>query len=272
MLAFLDKQNAHQGSNRWTVLLDSETFPITEVEVHKERYPRPLPTRLRSTIAHELVHSLAFRFSEFGIHLQTRIKNGKEQKALVKDIEQETELLSPLLLWSEKALSRLLDCGTHTISVNDLDAARQNLGISRHVLINRFRLLRTLDPKELLKSNGLRNIAIGMGEWLDAKNAVLRKWPLFVNFDNNVMPAFFSKIAQSDRMPASIGFDESFAMCGGVNETVEFSTDAGTEATPNTSKLTIECSIGKHERKSGREFLYVVRKPQPSFPTSSNKT
>jgi hypothetical protein len=261
MLAFLDKQTAHQGSNRWTVLVDSETFPISKDEIQEERYPKPLPSRLRNTIAHELVHSLAFRFSEFGIHLQTQHDNEKTRIALVEEIEKETERLSPLLLWSEKALAKLLSNQPRSLSVHDLDAVCQNLGISRYVLINRLRLLRSIDPRKLLVSDGLRNTAIGIGEWRDTKRAVLRSWPLFVNFDRSHIPAFFIQLAQQDRMPASVAFaDESFAMCGGTNSVTVFSTNAGTEAAPNAEQINIECSIGDHERTAGKGFLYAVRK------------
>ena len=71
-------------AGRWSVLLDSETYQISELEVKAESQERPLPSRLRNTVAHELVHSLAFRPSEFGIRLRKQTDGKENQNALVR--------------------------------------------------------------------------------------------------------------------------------------------------------------------------------------------
>jgi hypothetical protein len=261
MLAFVDRGDTNLDSNQWAVLLDSETYQVSEADIEKESHERPLPSRLRNTIAHELVHSLAFRSSEFGIQLRKENENEESQYDLVREIERETERLSPLLLWSDKALAKLLSNRKESLSVQELDEARQTIGISRHVLINRFRLLRSTDPNGFLNRSGLKDIAIGLAEWVDGKIAVLRSWPLFVNFDRNIMPAFFIKISNQDRLPAKAAFpDEIFAMCGGPNNVVEFVTDVRTEAAPTLEKMKVECSVGQTDKRKGAEFLFVVRK------------
>lgn len=258
--------NEHGSGNsidasRWAVLLDSETYKISELEVKEESQERPLPSRLRNTIAHELVHSLAFRLSEFGIQLRKQSDSEESQNALVREIERETERLSPLLLWSGKALVKLLSGRKRSLSVEDLHEVCLSIGISRYVLISRLRLLRSNDPHGFLHRDGLKDIAIGIGEWVDGGNAALKSWPLFINFDRNIVPAFLFKLVDQDRLPGKTVFaDETFAMCGGPSNVVEFVTDAGSETVQNAKKMKVECSIEQTSKKTGSDFLYVIRK------------
>jgi len=262
MLASIEhRSSAGFDASRWAVLLDSDTYRISELDVKEESQERPLPSRLRNTIAHELVHSLAFRPSEFGIRLQTQCDSEDNQNTLVREIERETERLSPLLLWSDKALVKLLSGRKRALSVEELHQECRTIGISRHVLINRLRLLRSTELDRFLRGDGLRNIAIGLGEWVDGRNAVLRSWPIFANFDRNIMPAFLFRLVHQDRLPAKTVFtDEMFVMCGGPTNVIEFVTDAGVEAVPNTKKMNVECSVEQVNKRSGSEFLFVIRK------------
>jgi len=247
--------------SQWTVLLDSETYPINELHVKEESQDQPLPSRLRNTIAHELVHSLAFRPSEFGIRLRKYQNSEKSQRALVQAIEWETERLSPLLLWPEKTLAKLLSGKKQSLSVEDLRWVCRSMGISRYVLVNRLRLLRPTDANGFRYRDGLKDLAIGIGMWIDGGNAVLRNWPIFVNFDRNIVPAFLHKLLHQDRTPAKIVFaGVNFAMCGGSQNTIEFLTDAGSSAVPNAEKMNVQCSIEHMNKKTGSEFLYVIRK------------
>ncbi len=262
MLASVENKSGNNfDASQWAVLLDSETYPINELQVKEESLEQPLPSRLRNTIAHELVHSLAFRPSEFGIRLRMHSNSEKSQSALVQAIERETERLSPLLLWPEKALAKLLSGKKQSLSVEDLKWVCRSMGISRYVLINRLRLLRPTDANGFRYRDGLKDLAIGIGSWVDGGNAVLRSWPLFVNFDRNIVPAFLHKLVHQDRMPAKTVFaDEMFAMCGGLQNTVEFLTDAGSSAVPNAERMKVQCSIEHANKKNGSEFLYVIRK------------
>lgn len=246
-------------AGRWAVLLDSETYRINELEVKEERRERPLPSRLRNTIAHELVHSLAFRPSEFGIRLRKPIDSEENRNALVRAIERETERLSPLLLWPEKAVAKVLSGKKQSLSVEELTQVYRSMGISRYVMINRLCLIRPADANGFRYRDGLKNLAIGIGEWVDGKNAVFRSWPLFLNFDRNIVPAFLLKLIDQDCLPARIVFtDEVFAMCGGFLNTVEFMTDAGTSALPTVEKMKVRCSIENVEKKPKSKFLFVI--------------
>lgn len=260
-------ESSDEKKFRWTVLVDSETYPISESDISRESHERPLPSRLRNTIAHELVHSLAFRPAEFGIRLQ-RVDGKISSGELVAAIERETEMLSPLLLLSEKALAKLLGDKTEPLSLDELRSVRSSMGISRHVLINRLRLLGSADSRDFRSRVGLRNLAIGIAEWTEKGDAVLRNWPLFYNFDRNHVPAFLMKVTRQDRLPAkSVFINEAFAMCGGPHNTVDFVTDAGVEAVPNAQKFQVECSIETGNRKAGSECLYVVRRRGAPSPT-----
>ncbi|MGH8673657.1 MAG: hypothetical protein ACREVG_05050, partial [Burkholderiales bacterium] len=60
---------------------------------------------------------------------------------LVRDIERQTERLSPLLLCCEKALRLLLAGKKECLSVSEFANVATSLGISRPVLINRLNLI-----------------------------------------------------------------------------------------------------------------------------------
>jgi len=249
---------------RWVVLIDEETYRIRTEDVDLETPSQQLPVRLRNTIAHELVHSLAFRPTEFGISLNVTSTRQKPAD-LVHIVEQETERLSPLLLWPERALTTLLQGKQEPLSLAQLVEARRALGISRYLLINRLCLIRHSDDNGHLTSRGLRNLAIGLAEWQADGMAVTRSWPLFANFDRNLLPALLRKISRQDRLPAkSIFPDVTFAMCGGSNEKVTLSAPAGTEGNPEVERLDVEVSAESTARVAGSEFLFVVRVPLSS--------
>jgi hypothetical protein len=247
--------------NRWAVLVDSEKYPFSLHDVDEERPTRPLPDRMRNTIAHELVHSLAFRPSEFGMQLNAKTDTRETLREFVKGIERETERLSPLLLWSEKALAMLLRGRKETLRLSDLLHVLENVGISRYVLVNRLLLLRPAsDSDGFLFSAGLRNLAVGLGTW-GPKNAYIKGWPLFWNFDDGIVPSFLLKAQGRERLPAETLFlDDTFAMRGGPNNLVELEADAGTRAIPNAAKIKIQIAVEEGLRKQDEEFLFVVRK------------
>lgn len=261
MLASVDRRPYATNGAQWVVLVDSETYSCSAQDVEEERPTRQLPYRMRNTIAHELVHSLAFRPSEFGIRLKIKTDTGETQRAFVKAVEEETERLSPLLLWSEKALALLLRDKKEALSLFDLLQVLEGTGISRYVLVNRLTLIRsTPHSSEFLFSNGLRNLAVGLGVW-SAKNALIKGWPLFWNFDDGIVPSFLLKAQNHERLPAETLFsDEKFAMLGGPNNVVHLETDAGTRTVPNARKMMIEIAVEEGLRKQGEEFLFVVRR------------
>lgn len=262
MLAFTEHGSVNNlNAGRWSVLLDSETYQISELDVQAESQKKVLPSRLRNTVAHELVHSLAFRPSEFGIQLRSQTCSKENQNALVQEIERETERFSPLLLWSDIALARLLSDKERSLSVEEFTWAYRSMGISRYVMINRLRLIRPTDSNGFRYRHGLKNLAIGIGEWIDGKTVVFKGWPLFLNFDRNIVPAFLLKLTNQDLLPAEeVISDMTFAMCGGPHNTVEFITNAGSSALPTAEKMKVQCSIEHVEKRPNSEFLFVIHK------------
>jgi hypothetical protein len=91
--------------SKWLVVVDSELYRVTKADFDAESSSQPLSSRLRFTVAHELVHSLAFRTSEFDIRLSTSINSEVSRSSVVDAIEGITDSLTPLLLLSESALA-----------------------------------------------------------------------------------------------------------------------------------------------------------------------
>jgi hypothetical protein len=263
MLASIeDKGSGEASTHHWAVLIDSETYPVTEADIAQESTNRPLPARLRNTVAHELVHSLAFRPLEFGIKLQVADGGAQSKYELVRSIEQATESLSPLLLLPEKALSKLLRGRSTQVSVEELDALREELAISRPLLISRLAQLSPNSSDGMRDLSALRNMGIGIGEWTRDGTAVLRSWPLYINFENNIAPAAFRKLRHQDRISAAGVFPiSSFAMVGGVDCTTRFVSEAGLLDNPASEKMPVVCAISKTRKTIGSSFLYVMHRP-----------
>jgi hypothetical protein len=261
MIASIDGAEIPTPSpHQWAVLVDSDTYPITPAELQRESFGKPLPWRFRNTVAHELVHLLAFRAKEFGIRARDVSTIRGRPEAIVKAIERETERLSPLLLWPEIALKKFLAGKTEAISVADLVGISNNIGVSRQVLINRLNLIPEGDPLRLTR--GLRNAAVGVAEWIDKRMASFRGWPLFVNFDRNIAPAFLLDLKEKqERIPASsVVPDVSFALCGGWGDLTTFESRAGVSGATDTDSMRVQVSIEWVERAAGKSFLFVATK------------
>ena len=260
MLASVEESGQGDSStSQWAVLLDSETYQVSKSDLELEDSNKPLSSRLRNTVAHELVHSLAFRPSEFGIRLENSKGHKRGRSALVEEIEKQTEKFSPLLLWPENSLAKFLSTKMQTITIEELTQVFKTMGISRYVLINRLSLLPLTDDNR--NHEGLRNIGIGIGEWCSENRAVLRSWPLFLNFERHVIPSFLLTLRKQDRLPAeTIFLDQAFGMCGGANNYIELETKAKTIDSDNLKTMHVQCSIEKTKRKIGSSFLFAVRK------------
>ena len=259
MIALQQSPDAAAAHQRWLVLVDSEKYSFSDREVQEETSERALPERLRFTIAHELAHSLAFRVSEFGIRLRD-VDTRRSGEDLVEALEAETDSLSSLLLISQRALSSFLRGRKEAPSANEWAAARRAMGVSRPVLINRLRSLSPSDPDGLRAAYGLKNVAIGIVEWGKDGCAAMRRWPIFANFDRNIYPAFLFDLMRQDYVSAREVFsDKSFALCGGDQNSINITVDAGTEKFRNASSMLIECSAEDASRKPGASSLFVVR-------------
>jgi hypothetical protein len=260
MLASIDPAGSSvSASSQWAVLIDSHTYPITPSELQGESFGNPLPLRFRNTVAHELVHLLALRANEFGVRAQDISTLKGRQEKIVEAIERDTEKLSPLLLWPEKALGKLLSKKAQQITISDLVEVSRTIGISRQVLINRLNLIPEADS--LRHSQGLRNVAIGVAEWIDKKVASFRKWPLFKNFDRNIVPSFLLELKEKERISApSVVQDPAFGMCGGWEDATTFECRAGVPDAIDVHGMNIQLSMEWVDRAAGNAFFFVVTK------------
>jgi hypothetical protein len=251
---------ATQGAvqSEWLVLVDSELYGITAVDVEGENAKQPLPSRLRFTVAHELVHSLAFRSSEFGISLRTSINTDDSKAAVVAAIERITDRLTPLLLLPEVALTEFFKRDTVRTSASDFAELGRKAGVSRRTLIGRLRNLSHADANRVSRYS-LNNIAICIAEWRE-KHAVIRSAPAFARYERNIFPEFLLDLPNHDRLPGSLAFsDLAFAPCGGELGEVETELFAGTTGVPRAQKIRVHCSLEQTARTVGTEFYLVVR-------------
>ena len=268
MLASIPAEGRESQRSKLIVLIDGETFPVSDKEVALEDETRPLPARFRNTVAHELLHALAFRPSHFGLRLQHPVDNEERISALVKAIEQETERLTPLLVWPEAALNHLISSRKKAISCGELANLTGQLGISRQVAITRLALRKAKDG--ILYVPWLRDVGIGIIEWGQNGRALFRKWPLFVNFNRNIIPTFIFAIVSQDRIPASSVFeDESFAMRGGQYNSMSLLVDAGLREDRKIETMPVVVSVEDGNRKSGTESFFVVRRKRIEDSTSA---
>lgn len=190
--ASLASRETPDGLLRWAVMVDQDKFPFTESQILGESAASLLPSRLRNTLAHELAHSFSFRLSEFGITIR---RGSSEQLApsLVKELEAETEKLSPALLIPQSTLEEIFPWEVPKPTLTNIAALRQRLGVSREVFVNRIRLIRELDEDNLLSRPALKNMALGIYSG-KATTTVFSDWPLFRQFGNSSTPEVILKI------------------------------------------------------------------------------
>lgn len=260
MLCEVDPLGPDEHANaraRWALLVDSERYAISNESILSESLNSSLPDRFRNTIAHELAHSLAFRAEEFGVKLvldRKRVKKGKEEE--VQDIERETEKMSPLLLIPNETLNRFFSPETPSLRSREVSELRKRLGVSRHVLINRLNLLESYAP-HLLTRAALKNVAIGIGKWTKEDGFLLAGWPLFANFDRNIIPSFFHSAKKHKHFALSKALgSKADELANGETHTVCVS--AGVEKHPEVENLTISCSIESNSSKLGKLAFFVV--------------
>lgn len=106
----------------------------------------------------------------------------------VKAVERVTERLSPLLLTPEARLAAEVGQRDAAMSLVDVKSLLRTFGVSREVLINRLCLLRQRDALSLLAREGLLDMGIGVGTFDAAGAPELEGWPLFPNFERNIIP------------------------------------------------------------------------------------
>ena len=251
-------QESISDQDRWVVLVDSERYPIDAQDIDAESIHRPLSARFRNTVAHELAHSLAFRHEEFGAKLL--IKNAhKSGKDSVQEIEQSVEKASPILLLPSGAMAQAFLPSAGQLTSEYLSEVRKSKGVSRDILINRLSLFKGMDQRLVELRPCLNNVAIGIGEWNNEGCAVFHKWPLYVNFDRNIMPSIvLSLMVKKFVLAQEIFSDNNFVACGGNDHSTSALLDAGTPRNPKTEKMRITCTIERTSHRPKNRFFFVL--------------
>jgi hypothetical protein len=260
MLATIADVGDEARASRWAVLIDSDMHNLREDDIRTETSESPLQSRARNTIAHELAHSIALRPSQFGLNLTS--KGGKAAADLVRAIERETERLSPFLLVTEKALRRFQSSTPGLLSLSALIALRRRLGVSREVFVSRLQMLRMNDQRGILEHTSFRNVAICVVEWNDTA-AVIRKWPLFTNFDRNAIPDFLDRVRMQERSRAiDLEIPNQSALCGGPESAIAFECDVRVGGATRLERMNIVLEV--ESGRVGQNSLLLVRKSEPN--------
>jgi hypothetical protein len=260
MMAHLENE-APEGktSGRWAVLVDSDRYSVTDQAILEESHEHPLPVRFRFTVAHELAHVLAFQPREFGIAPLWGTDTNINDAEFVEAVERETDRMAPLLLLPDKTLRTLFKAHRVQWTAPALHTISRCFGISRYALINRLLLLlRRDDVSGLRESTSLRNLCIAIGTWTPQGEAVLRKWPLYINFHNSIVPFPLLRIANQDRVPvSSLIHDERFSLCGGHVNSTELTWEAGLPGLKPDQQMRIQISVEPTAKRANSDFLIV---------------
>jgi hypothetical protein len=253
--------SAESEGSRWAVLVDSERYPVSQLDIERESFSQTLPVRFRFTVAHELAHSVSFRPTEFGMQGQYAKGKGGSRREIVEAVEHETDRVAPLLLLPDESVRKCL-AGRRPLDARELKVLCDNFGVSRPALINRLALfLRPADPSYIREPEALENVGIGLGEWDSQGLARLRKWPLFVNFHNQIVPTLFTQLARQDYLTVdSFIDDKSFALCGGANSSVELTCAAGLPGLKADERMDVRITVETSSTRPGSRFLFALSK------------
>ena len=256
MRALVERLRA--DGNRWMVLIDSERFGLTADQVNAETSARPLPTRVRNTIAHELAHSLTFRVSELGTSLRPEFSPKKQDATWVEQVERVTEKLSPLMLMPRESIAAKVARLPSPLDMRQLKGLQQDFAVSREVLVNRFRMLRENDPDMLLELPVLRDVGLGIGKWVTSRRAVLKRWPVFVNYDRNVTPkCFLRRFADGTLDAGTLLEDPNMVVNGGGAVKGRWSSRAGLSSQLDSDVMIVTSEIEGVRAVGGANFLYL---------------
>lgn len=243
-----ERIGAADNEPRWVLLLDSERYELSREQLDQEATARPLTARLRNSVAHELAHALAFRPAEFGVVLETH------KGVSLKDIEEETERVSPLLLVPDSAFDGLMLSGETALA--QLDRLRRSLGVSRQVFVRRVQLLRHTGSPGIRPGEPFHDMALLTGSVRDDGAAVASSWPLFANFDRNVEPGFLHELRRQRSIP--LGSILRQASSSNVTSSAILTVPAGTEMHPTSEKMAVRIEVERDRNKG--TFLVMVRR------------
>lgn len=250
--------NDSSNSNKWAVLVDDKTHSIRQDQVDNESEGSPLSSRLRTSIAHELLHLLQIELNgdnpKFVLRKQSKDTNLEH---LVK-IEKEVESNSSLILIPEFIIDEI--SSLHDITLSRLNSIRKKVACSRHMLIQRLCILKRGDDR--IYRQGLHNVIIGLlfrdenGSWKFDKNH------LFHNFESNRLPWFINSLCKRVNLSVEqVIMDKAFFLLGGNQYELEFPGHRESEFL-EYMRMSVLFSIERKPRDWPYPILFMVRKIQ----------
>jgi hypothetical protein len=234
---------------------------VSEEAVRSEAIGRTLGARVRNTVAHELAHSVAFRYSELGLRLSLSKRRDITESEFVQAIERETEKLSPLMLVPTAALTQLVTNRQEPLDASMLAEFAHSMGVSREVLISRLSGLPRGGATNLRERAGLYRLGVGMGVWTEEGKPSLLEWPIFHNFERTVLPSFMALLVAGRRKAITapeIIADPEFALLGGDCLVTEWESRTGTETSPGQERMWVRFTVEKAARRPGARFIYAA--------------
>ena len=246
------------AEGKWLVLVDSDQSGYDETKYREERTGHALSPRLRFTVAHELGHLLRFKTAANIKPARRRRSSGKDED-LVDTLENEADCLSPLLLVAENALEKICE-GEGRLMLGDWVKARNRWAVSREVLVQRLNLLAEFDRRGFRFKPRMRNLVVGLGEWLPKRQIRLLDWPKpFRNLDGGWVPQMLIGRGHVSHETFSAAFPSpEFCLNGGDSLSTEELVWVGTEANPKSEQLRLRLEVERAWNGKSGKFLYQM--------------
>lgn len=242
---------------KWVILVDSRSSGYEPEKYERESRANALPPRVRFTIAHELSHVLQLR-SPAPASGSRRRKGPIAAAVQEKRLELEADTLSPLLLIPDVGFALHCVDGKDRLDLPRLIEAKNQWAVSREVLVNRFGLLTKYDPKGFRFKPALQQIAVGLGEWSERRNARILRWPRpFCNFSQNLVPEFL-QLERANEMLNTVFDSPDFILNDGHQNTADAEVFLGTPANPQGEKARIKMTVEPTKPAVGGKFLFLV--------------
>lgn len=188
-----------EGCADWKILLDIDRFKRDSEIYPEESDDCKMSNRCRNTIAHELLHTFAFK--QENNKFVPRLYEWQQQSGTkaVNYLEKEAENLSSLLLIPNESLLNFFQPNHGRLDFNRFCEQYRSYGVSREIFINRIKFLRNHAFDHVLNYDCLKNVVIGMGQWSPSSQPELKTWPIFSNFEKKFPAAVFPGINTQKR-------------------------------------------------------------------------
>lgn len=254
-----------EGCADWKILLDIDRFKRDSEIYPVESDDCKMSNRCRNTIAHELLHTFAFK--KESNQFIPRLYEWQHQSGTktVNYLEKEAENLSSLLLIPNESLLDFFQSNRKILDFNRFVDQYRGYGVSREIFINRMKFLRNHAFDHLPDCDCLKNVVIGMGQWSPSVEPELKTWPIFSNFEKNFQPQFLLESKRrregSILIPASgTDFNQNIR----DNLSASFEGFIGTEKFPETLHCEFKVNVEDVERRPFNKFLFILNTEIPS--------